>query len=324
MSTKQRSTFSVIVPVYNEEETIQEFYNRLKKTLEKDFSHFNHEIIYVDDGSSDGSYKMLEALSNKDPIVNVISFSRNFGHHIAVTAGLDHATGDYVVMMDGDLQDQPEEIIKLFAKLQEGYDVVAGERINKKFSFFKRTSSRLFVWIIRSLTDKRIIINNTIFRIVTKQVVVEIKKLREMHRYLVGVIGWVGFKHTTTPVEHGKRYAGTSKYTIKKQLKLAFDAIVSFSDRFLHVISCLGFFLVIISAILICITVYKKIYYGIPVLGWASLLTTILFIGGVQIIILGVLGEYIGRTYMEAKHRPLYVIRTYIKKNKELFNEYTE
>lgn len=313
MSNTQRRIFSVIIPVYNEEETIPEFYSRLKKTLEKDFSHFNHEIIYVDDGSFDGSYKQLEALSSKDPIVKVISFSRNFGHHIAVTAGLDHATGDYVVMMDGDLQDQPEEIIKLYTKLQEGYDVVAGERINKKFSFFKRTSSRLFVWIIRSLTDKRIIINNTIFRIVTKQVVIEIRKLREMHRYLVGVIGWVGFKHTTTPVEHGKRYAGTSKYTISKQLKLAFDAIVSFSDRFLRLISCLGFVLVVMSAFLICITIYRKITYGIPVLGWASLLTSILFVGGIQIIILGVLGEYIGRTYMESKHRPLYIIRTFLR-----------
>jgi glycosyltransferase involved in cell wall biosynthesis len=303
---------SIVIPIFNEEETIPELYKRLKSALDRDFKNLTHEIIFIDDGSSDRSIDLLHAISVQDPVVMIIQFSRNFGHHIAVTAGLDCATGDFVVTMDGDLQDQPEEIIKLYHAILAGHDVVAGERKHKKFSFFRRLLSALFVSVIRTLTDKRIIINNTIFRMMTKQVVSEIKKMRELHRYLVGIIGWVGFSHTQVPVEHGKRFAGVSKYPFRKQLKLALDAIISFSDRLLRLISCLGFFLVALSCALICTIIVRKLWYGIPVVGWASLITAILFVGGIQILILGILGEYLGRSYMQAKNRPLYVVREII------------
>jgi len=300
---------SIVIPTYNEQENIFELYRRLNDALKKDFSNFDHEIIYVNDGSKDTTLQKLKKLSASDKNVKIINFSRNFGHHIAVTAGLDFASGDFIVTMDGDLQDQPEEIIKLYKKICEGYDVVAGERVNKKFGPLKRLTSYLFVEFIKYMTDKRILINNTIFRMMTKQVLDEVKKLREMHRYLVGIFGWVGFEHTTVNVEHGVRFAGTSKYNFRKRLKLALDAIISFSDRLLRLISYFGFFLVIISCLLICFIVYRKLAYGIPVAGWASLITTILFVGGTQILILGILAEYIGRTYMETKSRPLYVVK---------------
>src|SRR3989338_2716520 len=231
---------SVIIPLYNEADNIAELHRRLKDALQKDFATFDYEIIFVDDGSSDAIESLLLNLHTQDPKVKVLQFSRNFGHHIAITAGLDYASGDYVVMMDGDLQDQPEEIIKLYRQLKSGYDVVYGERVQKKFSLFRRILSGLFNFLIKRFIDEPIVINSTIFRIMTKQVVESIRLLRERNRYIVGIIGWVGFKHAGVPVEHGKRYKGESKYNLSRQLALAWNAIFSFSSYPLKWIIRLG------------------------------------------------------------------------------------
>lgn len=307
---------SVVIPVYNEEGTISELYRRLKSALDKDLSFLEYEVIFVDDGSTDGTFSLLEELHYKDSAVKIVQFSRNFGHHIAVSAGIDYAMGDFVLMMDGDLQDQPEEIIKLYTKLQEGYDVVYGERRNKKFSLFKRFCSWSFIFVIQKLVDKKIIINSHVFRLMTKQVADEVRKLHEISRYVIGLIGWVGFKHTSVSVEHGVRFSGETKYSFRQLVRLAFDAIFSFSDYPLRLITQFGFCLVIVGFILAFVTIFEKIVYGISPIGWASIFTSLFIIGGVQIFILGILGNYLGRIYMETKRRPLYVIRKFVRDEK--------
>lgn len=306
-------TLSLVIPIYNEEENIPELYRRIKSAIDKDFSQFKYEIILVDDGSSDNSLRLLEELNQKDKNVIVITFSRNFGHHIAITAGLDHASGDYVVIMDGDLQDQPEEILKLYNKLQEGYEVVYGERLNKKFGLKKRFLSFLFNWMIKKLIHEKIIINSTIFRIMTRDVVASIRQLRERNRYIVGLIGWVGYNQTVQYVEHGKRFKGKTKYNLSKQFLLAFNAIFSFSEYFLQLIIKIGLGFVALSILVIGYVLIRKFVYHSPIPGWSSLIISLFMVGGIQIILMGVIGQYIGRIYVEAKNRPLYVIKKVVR-----------
>jgi len=303
---------SIVIPIYNEEKNISELYRRLKVILVKDFPSFDYEILYVDDGSNDDSIKYLNDICLLDSKVKVLQFSRNFGHHIAITAGLDFAEGDFVVMMDGDLQDQPEEIIKLYSKIEEGYHVVFGVRQNKKFSFFRRFFSKCFLKLINFLIKEKIEINTEIFRIMTKQVVLEIKKLREQQRYVIGIVGWVGFRHIGVLVEHGERIYGESKYNLRKQLILAFDAIFSFSDYLLRFITYIGFLFVLLSFILLFYILFKTLIFGNPVQGWTSIVSVIFFVGGIQIFLLGIIGQYLGRVYLEVKGRPLYVIKNNI------------
>ena len=303
---------SFVIPIYNEEENIAELYRRLKQVIVSDFKDFEHEIIFVDDGSQDRSIELLEDLHNKDTNVKAIQFSRNFGHHIAITAGLDSAAGDFIVMMDGDLQDQPEEILKLYNRLQEGYDIVYADRLNKKSGLINRVLSRLFNALIKRLIDEPIVINSTIFRIMTRQAVENIKLLRERNRYIVGIIGWVGFRQAVQEVEHGKRLKGKSKYDLSKRLSLALSAIFSFSNYPLRLIVKIGLFFVLGAFLISALIIYKKVFYGVPVLGWSSLIAAVLIMGGIQIIILGVIGEYVGRNYIETKNRPLYIVKKYL------------
>lgn len=300
---------SIVVPLFNEEEVVKELYRRIHKTLLADFDLFDWEIIFVDDGSTDKTLTELKALRHKNKKIKVLSFSRNFGHHIAITAGLDYATGDYIVMMDGDLQDRPEDIKLLFNKLNLGFDVVYGIRRDKQFGIFKKVTSNIFNALIKSMMRENIVINSTIFRIMTRNVANHVKELRENNRYIIGLIGWVGFKHAGQDVTHGKRYCGESKYNFIKQIELAINAIVSFTDYPLVLASRLGFFMVIISAILTFYILVKKIIFNTPIVGWTSLFVAILFFNGIQTIILGIIGEYLGRNYLESKRRSLYIIR---------------
>ncbi|HBS47682.1 TPA: glycosyltransferase [Candidatus Dependentiae bacterium] len=305
---------SVVIPVYNEEENIFELYERLKKVLIQDFSSFTHEILYVDDGSFDKTLNVIKELQLKDSDIKILQLSRNFGHHVAISAGLDNAEGDFIVTMDGDLQDQPEELIKLYNKLQEGYDVVFGDRQNKKFSYSKILLSKIFISLIQLLIAEKIVINSHVFRIMRKDVVDKVKECRETNRYVIGLIGWVGFKHSSISVEHGKRFKGETKYNFGKLVKLALDAIFSFSNYPLRLVVYLGLGIVFLSFILIFYVFFKKIVYGVAAVGWTSLIASIFFIGGIQIFVLGLIGEYIGRIYMETKRRPLYVVKNFIKK----------
>lgn len=300
---------SLVIPVYNEEELIPELYKRIIASLKKYFPHNDYEIILTDDGSTDETFRQLTLLHKKDKRVKCIQFSRNFGHHIAITAGLDIAKGDYIVMMDGDLQDQPEEIIKLYKKLQEGYDVVYAVRKNKKFGFLKKTMSNLFNIFIKKMIKEDIVINSTIFRIMTKQVNENMKLLKERNRYLVGIIGWIGFRHAPQPVEHGERFSGKTKYTLQKQINLALNAIFAYSNYPLHFIISIGFFFAVFFFLTAVIMIGASIIYHTHIIEWLLIVCAIFIIGGIQIIILGIIGEYVGRNYIEDKNRPLYLIK---------------
>ncbi len=300
---------SVVLPLYNEAQTIPELYRRLSGALSKDFAEFEHEMVFVDDGSKDRSPYLLQQLAETDDAVKSIIFSRNFGHHIAISAGLDYTTGDYVVVMDSDLQDEPESISKLYAKLEQGYDVVYAQRINKKFGFFKKLMSAFFIRFIKVLINENIEINTTIFRIMRKQVVEEVRRIRETQRYVVGIIGWVGFRHISVPIEHGIRKYGDTKYPFFKQLRLALNAILSFSEYPLRIITFLGFIFMFLSFCLAAYVVGHYFFVRHVLLGWTSLIATVLFMGGVQLCVIGIIGEYLGRLYVEVKKRPLYVVR---------------
>lgn len=300
---------SVVIPLYNESELLPVLYKRLISSLLKDFKNFKWEIVFVDDGSHDDTLAVLKNIKKNDRSIKIISFSRNFGHHIAITAGIDYSSGDFVVMMDGDLQDRPEDIILLYRRLTEGNDVVYAIRKNKQFGYFKKVSSNIFNWMIKSMITEPIIINSTIFRIMTKQVVNDLKCMRESNRYIIGLIGWLGYKHSGQLVTHEKRYCGKTKYNVWNQFQLAMNAIVSFTEYPLKLASRLGFGMVTLSTFLVIYVVLKKIIYNTPLLGWTSLFIAVLFFSGIQIIFLGVMGEYLGRNYLESKNRPLYFIK---------------
>lgn len=304
---------SIIIPIYNEEEIIPELHRRLLNALNKDFPKWKYEVILIDDGSKDDSFKLLKKIHIKNKNFKVIQFSRNFGHHLALSAGLDLATGDYIVFMDGDLQDRPEEIRNLYKKLREGYDVVYAERVNKKFGKLKKINSWIFNRLIRFLVNEDIVINSTIFRIITKDVGDEVKKLRETNRYIIGIIGWVGFKTASQNVKHDARFAGKTKYNLTKQIDLALNAVFSFTNYPIRLIIKIGLLVVLISIFLIIFALARKLIFGTAFIGWTSILITILAIGGFQIISLGIIGEYIGRIYMETKKRPLYIQKTILK-----------
>ena len=311
---------SVVVPIYNEEETLYELYTRLTASLELSFSDMDQQIVFIDDGSTDRSQEILKKYAEHDNRITIICFSRNFGHQIAISAGLDHAIGDYVVMMDGDLQDRPEDIVHLYNKLKEGYDVVYSERLEKKFSWFKRLTAYCFIKILRFLVSDRIVINNHVFRIMKKKVVQAVVSLRENQRFIVGLIGWVGFKHTGLPLKHAERKYGETKYGIFAQIKLATNALCSFSTYPLKLITHLGFFIMAISFSLGLFIVVRHFVYGGHVHGWSSLIVSILCMGGVQLFSLGIIGEYIGRSYIEQKQRPLYVLSEVVN-NKKIVSE---
>lgn len=304
---------SIAIPIYNEEHILDELCKRLTLALKKDFRNWKYEIILVDDGSTDKSYSILIKLHKKYKNLKVIQFSRNFGHHIALSAALDHANGDFVVMMDGDLQDRPEEIKKLYKKLLGGYDVVYAKRKNKNHNFFKKINSYLFNILINFLINEKIVINSTIFRIMTRQVVQNIKLLHEKNRYLIGLIGWVGFKTTSQEVIHDKRYAGKTKYTLTKQYDLALNAIFSFTNYPLRIGIKIGVGVILLSFIFSIFALTRKFIYGTALEGWTSILIAILALGGFQILLIGVIGEYVGRTYVETKQRPLYIIKKILK-----------
>jgi glycosyltransferase involved in cell wall biosynthesis len=298
--------FSVVIPLYNEEENIRELFARLCPVLEK---MGTFEIILVDDGSRDGSWRLIRELHERDKRVKGISFSRNFGHHIAITAGLDHAAGKAVILMDGDLQDPPEEIPKLWERLRSGYDLVYGIRKEKKDSLAKRFTSWCFWWLISRLSGIAIPRNQTLLRIFDRKVLEALNGMRERARFIHGMIAWTGFRISLQEVEHSPRARGVSKYNVIKLFRLAFNAITSFSTFPLRLATYLGLFSSGVGLFYAFYFLYKKIFLGIPVLGYASIIVAVLFVGGVQLLILGIIGEYLGRVYQEVQARPIYILR---------------
>ena len=304
---------SIVVPVYNEEKNIPILYERLKKAANAISS--NHELIFVNDGSKDGSFFELMKLAEKDDHVFYLNFSRNFGHQIAVTAGLDYSKGDAVVIIDGDLQDPPELIPELYAKHKEGYEVVYAQRIKRKGeSWFKKMTAKWFYRILRKMTHINIPVDTGDFRLIDRQVVECLKQMPEQNKFLRGQIAWIGFRQTAVHFERQERIHGKTNYPFSKMLKLALDGITSFSDKPLAFVTRAGLFISMLSFLIILYAIFSHFVLDRTVSGWTSLIISSMFIGGIQLFSIGIIGEYINRINKNVLNRPLYIIgKTNIK-----------
>jgi dolichol-phosphate mannosyltransferase len=309
-------TFTIIAPIFNELESIPELYSRVRDVMDQTGEPW--ELILVDDGSTDGSTEVIRKLADNDPRVRPVIFARNFGHQIAVTAGIDYSRGDAVVIIDADLQDPPEVILNLIEKWREGYEVVYAVREEREGeSWFKKTTASLFYRLIFKITDVDIPLDTGDFRLIDKKVVAVMRQMREKHRFLRGMSAWVGFKQIGVKYKRKPRYAGETKYPLNKMIKLALNAITSFSYFPLQVATYIGFIAAGLSVLAIPIVVVLRLTTGTALLGQATTLIIVLFLGGVQLISLGIIGEYIGRIYDEAKGRPLYIVAEAPEKQEE-------
>ena len=303
-----KTTYSVVAPIYNEIDNLPQLYKRIQHVMGA--KRESWELILVDDGSTDGSTEAIRDLAKKDRHVRPVIFARNFGHQIAITAGWDYSRGDAVITIDGDLQDPPEAIPELVRMWKQGYDVVYAVRSEREGeSWFKKFTAALFYRVIYRITDVKIPVDSGDFRLMDRKVVNVLKQMRERHRFPRGMSAWVGFRQIGVAYKRSRRYAGVTKYPFRRMLLLALNAITSFSYFPLQVATYFGFFSAGIAILAIPIVVYLRMA-GIPQFtGQATTLIAVLFLGGIQLISLGVLGEYIGRLYDEAKGRPLYVVQ---------------
>lgn len=297
---------SVVVPVFNESEGIEAFYARATTALGA--MGVDYELVFVDDGSRDDSYQKLAAFAARDPRTRVIKFSRNFGHQIAITAGIDHASGDCVVVIDADLQDPPEAIEQMVEKWREGYDVVYGLRADRAGeSRMKLATAAAFYRLLNRIAKIDIPVDVGDFRLMSRRATDQLKQLREKDRFVRGLVTWIGFRQTGIPYHRDKRYAGETKFTYRKMIKFAFDGITSFSTVPLKLSTWLGYGASAL-AFLYLLSVFVQKAFGITVEGWATVMVAMLFLGGVQLVCLGIIGEYLGRIFNELKPRPMYVI----------------
>ena len=298
---------SVVIPVYKAERCLQVLYERLKISLENITQDF--EIILVEDFGGDRSWDIIVELAKADPRVKEIQFSRNFGQHYGITAGLDHCDGDWVVVMDCDLQDRPEEIPRLYAKAKEGYDIVLARRGKRKDSPLKRLTSWLFYQIFNYFTELKYDGQVGNFRIISRQVVENFCLIREQLRFFGGLVDWMGFPTASIDIRHEQRFEGKSTYTFAKLWKLASETIIAYSDKPLRLSIKLGFIISTLSFIYGIYIAIRVLFYSSPVTGWSSLIVSLYFLGGVIVSILGILGVYLGKTFDEIKKRPLYLVR---------------
>ena len=298
---------SIVVPCFNEEAVIQETHRRLTDTLTD--LEGRYEILYVDDGSRDRTLLILESIQTADEAVRVLSFSRNFGHQMAISAGIDHAQGDVVILIDADLQDPPELIQAMVEKWREGYDVVYGQRHSREGeSYFKVATARLFYRFINRLSDVPIPLDTGDFRLMSRQVVNVLKRMPERDRFVRGMVSWVGYRQCAVPYERARRYAGVSKYPLRKMVAFATDGILSFSIKPLRLATTVGFLTSGLAILGILYALVLRLWTTYWVSGWTLLIISVLFLGGVQLICLGIIGEYVGRIYSESKRRPLYLV----------------
>jgi polyisoprenyl-phosphate glycosyltransferase len=300
-------TFTIIAPVFNEIDDLPVLYKRIKEVMEPTGEPW--ELVLVDDGSRDGSTDAIRSLAKQDERVRPVIFARNFGHQIAVTAGLDFSRGQAVVIIDADLQDPPELILEMIAKWREGFEVVYAVRAEREGeTWFKTFTASLFYRLIFRITDVKIPLDTGDFRLMDRKVVNVMNSMREKHRFLRGMSAWVGFKQVGVPYKRSARFAGATKYPFSKMLRLAINAITGFSYFPLQVATYMGFISALISIIAIPIVIIGRLVAGGAFLGQATTLIAVLFLGGVQLICVGILGEYIGRIYDEVKGRPLYIV----------------
>jgi glycosyltransferase involved in cell wall biosynthesis len=298
---------SIVIPIFNEEANIAILFTRISKVLES--MHISYEIIFINDGSKDKSIQLIEALGLSNPKVKYIDFSRNFGHQIAVTAGLDHSIGERIVIIDADLQDPPELILDLYKKMDEDYQVVYARRKSRKGeSFLKKLTAMFFYRTLKSITSIDIPVDTGDFRIIDRKIVDILKQMPEQEKYLRGQIAWIGFKQAYIEYQREERLGGTTGYTYKKMFKFAMDGITSFSDFPLKFASMSGFIVSFFAFIVMLYTLYSKFILKDTVQGWTSIMLSVMFIGGIQLICVGIIGEYISRIGNNIKKRPLYVI----------------
>lgn len=299
---------SVVVPIYNEQENLPELYRRVKAVLEKDL-RVSYEIIFVDDGSGDNSWEIIERFHKENPNSKGIKFSRNFGHQYALKAGIDYSKGDAVVTMDADLQQPPEMVSDFYYKWREGYKVVQAIRKDTKgASIFKKLTSKIFYKTTNFLSDVEINPGASDFRMIDRQVVEELKKIHEDQLFLRGIIPWLGFNEVTIEYVAQTRFAGETKYTEKKMFKFAVDGIMAFSIRPLRLSIFAGLIVSLMAFFYIMYAIIANLIYKITLPGWTSILVSVLFLGGFQLISIGILGEYLGKLFIENKKRGNYII----------------
>lgn len=298
---------SVVAPVYNEEALLSPFVDEMRRVLEQIGEPW--EIILVNDGSRDGSLRIMREQHARDPRVKGISFSKNFGGQLAITAGLDHAVGDAVVVIDADLQDPPEVVKALYARWREGYQVIYAQRSSRAGeTWFKRLTATVYYRVIRGIASVDIPLDTGEFRLLDRKAADALRGIREQHRYLRGLAAWIGFRTIAVPYERAARTAGETKYTLSKMLRLAVDGITNFSYLPLQLATFAGFFVAGLSLLGILAAILVRLFLGHELTGQATTLVSVLFLGGIQLIFLGILGEYLGRIYDEVKQRPLYIV----------------
>ena len=298
---------SVAIPIHNEESVLPELLTRLMGVLDK-VQGGPHELLFVDDGSTDGTLALLEEAAQRDSRIMVLSLSRNFGHQAALTAALDHVTGDATMLMDGDLQDEPESIPRLLEKFFEGYDVVYAQRTRRKEAWPLRLSYYVFYRLMARLSDMKLPLDAGDFALMSRRVVEHLQRLQEHHRYLRGLRSWVGFRQIGVPIERSQRHSGRSKYSVFRLLKLASDGIFAFSIVPIRAAAILGATSIGLSGLFAVYTIFAKLFLNQTPKGFTALLLLITFLSGILLFFLGVIGEYVGRIYEESKGRPIYII----------------
>ncbi|MCL2602916.1 MAG: glycosyltransferase family 2 protein [Defluviitaleaceae bacterium] len=305
--------YSVIIPAYNEQEVIVESYNRLSSVMRG--MDEPYELIFVNDGSRDATAFIIAGFCENDPAVVLLNFSRNFGHMPAISAGMAHARGKSVIVIDADLQDPPEVLPLMAAKWKEGYDVVYGKRSKRKGeSVFKKVTAKVFYRLLRSMTNVDLPLDAGEFRLIDRRVCDAVNALPEKNRYIRGLVSWVGFKQIAVEYERQERFAGVTKYPLRKMISFAMDAITAFSYKPLKLATSLGFLFSLGGFAYMLVIIFQALFTDRTITGWASTLVVILMSQGIVLMILGMMGEYLGRIYEEMKNRPSYIIREIISK----------
>jgi len=308
--------YSVVVPCYNEQEVITETYNRLSGVMVKMGEAY--ELIFINDGSKDNTASIIAEICKKDSSVRLINFARNFGHMPAISAGMEHARGKAIFVIDADLQDPPELFPEMAEKWKEGYHVAYGKRIKRKGeSIFKRLTAKIFYRLLRRMTTVDLPSDTGEFRLIDRKVCDAVNKMPEKNRYIRGLVSWVGFNQIAVPYIREQRFAGVTKYPLRKMISFAMDAITSFSYKPLKLATMIGFIISFLSFMYILLVLYQHFFTDLTIAGWASTIAAILFTQSIVLMILGLMGEYIGRIYSEIQNRPNYIIQEIIEYTKE-------
>lgn len=315
----QKKSLQYVIPIYNEEECVEMMVKRLSNVAKTIEDEYHTEYIFINDGSKDKTLEILTQLSHSISGMHIIDLSRNFGHQIALSAGLDYADADFIAIIDGDLQDPPELVPKMLGVAAQGFDIVYGQRSERKGeTAFKKITAHLFYRLIVRMCQVNIPPDTGDFRLINKKVLYSFKKFKERHRFIRGMVPWLGFKSAPFHYIRDERFAGETKYPLKKMIRFALDAILSFSNLPLRTATYSGFVMVLAGVCLGFYMLYLKLILNSPAPGLTALLLVILILGGFQILMLGLIGEYVGRIFEEVKNRPLYVINEIIKSEKRI------